>query len=68
MKPLTIAIVAALVVVVAMFGYLYYQRTSNDIIVEGSTPVRSSGASESWRLRDYDNNEDHSTPRRNIGT
>ncbi len=40
MKPLTIAIVAALVVAVAMFGYLYYQRTSNDIIVEGSTPVR----------------------------
>ena len=73
MKPLTIAIIATLVVAGAVFGYLYYQRMSNDVTVvqhtgEGSTPVPPSGASESWRLRDYDNNEDHSTHRGNIGT
>ena len=34
MKPVTIAIVAALVVAVAGFGYLYYQRTSNDITIQ----------------------------------
>ena len=44
MKPHTIAIIAALVVAGAVFGYLYYQRMSNDITVvqhtsEGSTPV-----------------------------
>jgi len=33
MKPLTAAIIAALVVVVAVLGYLYYQRTSNDITI-----------------------------------
>jgi len=33
MKPLTIAIIAALIVAVAVFGYLYYQRTSNDITI-----------------------------------
>src|SRR5580704_7115164 len=30
MKPLTIAIIGALVVAVAVFGYPYYQRTRND--------------------------------------
>ena len=30
MKPLTIAIIGALVVAVAVFGYAYYQRTRND--------------------------------------
>jgi hypothetical protein len=44
MKPLTIAIIATLVVAGAVFGYSYYQRTSNDVTVvrrtsEGSTPV-----------------------------
>ena len=44
MKPLTIAIIATLVVAGAVFGYLYYQRMSNDVTVvqhtgEGSTPV-----------------------------
>jgi hypothetical protein len=34
MKPVTIAIVAALVVAVAVLGYLYYQRTSNDITIQ----------------------------------
>jgi hypothetical protein len=34
MKPLTIAIIAALAVAVAVFGYLYYQRTSNDITIQ----------------------------------
>ena len=34
MKPLTIAIIGALVVAVAVFGYLYYQRTSNDITIQ----------------------------------
>ncbi len=44
MKPLTIAIIATLVVAGAVFGYLYYQRMSNDVTVvqntsEGSTPI-----------------------------
>ena len=44
MKPLTIAIIATLVVAGAVFGYLYYQRMSNDVTVvqntsEGQTPV-----------------------------
>jgi hypothetical protein len=30
MKPLTTATIGALVVAVAVFGYLYYQRTRND--------------------------------------
>ena len=34
MKPLPIAIIGALVVAVAVFGYLYYQRTSNDITTQ----------------------------------
>jgi hypothetical protein len=34
MKPLTIAIIAALVVAVVVFGYLYYQRTRNDITIQ----------------------------------
>jgi len=33
MKPLTTGIVAALVVAVAVLGFLYYQRTSNDITI-----------------------------------
>ena len=31
MKPLTTPIIVALVVAVAVIGYLYYQRTRNDI-------------------------------------
>jgi hypothetical protein len=34
MKPLTTAIIGALVVVVAVIGYLYYQRTRNDITIQ----------------------------------
>ena len=34
MKPLTIAIIGALVVAVAVLGYLYYQRASNDITIQ----------------------------------
>ncbi len=34
MKPFTIAIIGALVVAVAVFGYLYYQRTRNDITIQ----------------------------------
>ena len=34
MKPLTIAIIGALVVAVAVVGYLYYQRTNNDITIQ----------------------------------
>jgi hypothetical protein len=34
MKPLTVAIIGALVVAVAVFGYLYYQRTRNDITIQ----------------------------------
>jgi hypothetical protein len=33
MKPLTAAIIGALVVAVAVLGYLYYQRTNNDITI-----------------------------------
>jgi hypothetical protein len=33
MKPLTAAIIAALIVAVAVLGYLYYQRTNNDITI-----------------------------------
>jgi hypothetical protein len=34
MKPLTTAIIGALVVAVAVVGYLYYQRTRNDIAIQ----------------------------------
>ena len=34
MKPLTLAIIGALAIAVAVFGYLYYQRTRNDITVQ----------------------------------
>ena len=34
MKPLTIAIIVALVVAVAVIGYLYYQRTTSDITLQ----------------------------------
>ena len=33
MKPITVAIVVALVVALAVVGYLYYQRTNNDITI-----------------------------------
>ncbi len=33
MKPLTAAFVCALVVALAVVGYLYYQRTNNDITI-----------------------------------
>lgn len=33
MKPFTAAIIGALVVALAVVGYLYYQRTSNDITI-----------------------------------
>lgn len=34
MKPITTALIGALVIVVAVLGYLYYQRTSNDITIQ----------------------------------
>jgi hypothetical protein len=34
MKPLTIAIIVALAIAVAVFGYLYYQRTRSDITIQ----------------------------------
>ena len=34
MKSPTVAIIGALVVAVAVLGYLYYQRTSNDITIQ----------------------------------
>jgi hypothetical protein len=34
MKPATILIVGALVVALAIVGYLYYQRTRNDITIQ----------------------------------
>ena len=33
MKPLTAAIIGGLIVALAVVGYLYYQRTNNDIII-----------------------------------
>ncbi len=33
MKPFTAAIIVVLIVVVAVLGYLYYQRTRNDITI-----------------------------------
>ena len=33
MKPLTAAFIGALVVALAVVGYLYYQRTNNDITI-----------------------------------
>ena len=34
MKPGTTFIIGALAIAVAVLGYLYYQRTQNDIIIE----------------------------------
>jgi hypothetical protein len=34
MKPVTTLIIAALVVAVAVLGYLYYERTQNDITIQ----------------------------------
>ncbi len=34
MKPLTAAIIGALVVAVAVIGYLYYERTRSDITIQ----------------------------------
>jgi hypothetical protein len=34
MKPLTAAFIGALVVALAVVGYLYYQRTNNDITIQ----------------------------------
>jgi hypothetical protein len=34
MKPLTTVIIGVLVVAVAVLGYFYYQRTSNDITIQ----------------------------------
>jgi len=34
MKPLTIAFIGALIVAVAVVGYLYYQRTRSDITIQ----------------------------------
>jgi hypothetical protein len=33
MKPLTAAIIGGLIVALAVVGYLYYQRTNNDITI-----------------------------------
>jgi hypothetical protein len=33
MKPLTAAIIGALIVALGVVGYLYYQRTNNDITI-----------------------------------
>ena len=33
MKPLTAAIIGALIVALGVVGYLYYQRTHNDITI-----------------------------------
>ena len=33
MKPLRAAIIGALIVALAVVGYLYYQRTNNDITI-----------------------------------
>jgi hypothetical protein len=34
MKPLTTLIIVGLVVALSVVGYLYYQRTSNDITIQ----------------------------------
>ena len=34
MKPLTAAFIGALVIALAVVGFLYYQRTSNDITIQ----------------------------------
>jgi hypothetical protein len=34
MNPLSTAIIGALVVALAVIGYLYYQRTQNDITIQ----------------------------------
>jgi len=33
MKPLTAAIIGGLIIALAVVGYLYYQRTNNDITI-----------------------------------
>jgi hypothetical protein len=33
LKPLTAAIIGGLIVALAVVGYLYYQRTNNDITI-----------------------------------
>lgn len=33
MKPLTMLVIAALLVALAIFGYLYYERTRSDITI-----------------------------------
>jgi hypothetical protein len=33
MKPITAAFIGALVIALAVVGYLYYQRTANDITI-----------------------------------
>jgi len=34
MKPLTAAFIGALVIALAVVGYLYYQRTNSDITIQ----------------------------------
>ena len=34
MKPMTTLVIAALVVALAIVGYLYYQRTQNDVTIQ----------------------------------
>ena len=34
MKPLTTTIILALAVALAVLGYLYYERTRNDVTIE----------------------------------
>jgi hypothetical protein len=34
MKPITAALIGVLVVALAVVGYLYYQRTANDITIQ----------------------------------
>jgi hypothetical protein len=34
MKPVTIFIIGALVLAVAVLGYFYYQRTKNDVTIQ----------------------------------
>jgi predicted negative regulator of RcsB-dependent stress response len=34
MKPLTMLVIGALIVALLVVGYLYYQRTQNDITIQ----------------------------------
>lgn len=34
MKPMTTLVIAVLVVALAVVGYLYYQRTQNDVTIQ----------------------------------